>query len=167
MSTFRRERAERRLIRAERALAISKGLFAVYMVAATIILMAQLYSVQQSQFEQLEQARQALEKSLSDNEAQHRRTQDYIKCIANALLIPTALRTSELFDQCGIDATTEAGSTVAPGATPAVLPSTSSSPTTPKPPQTTSEPPDPNDDRSQGGAIRTLIDLVTGLIPSI
>lgn len=140
------EQAERRLKRADRLVSIGKGLFVAYFVVVSIVLMVQLYYVQQSQ-------QASLQKSIEDNSKQHERTQEYVKCIASALLVPLAQRSANVFDKCGI--TTSSSTSSQTGQSPSHISVTSTAnpvspkpadqnaaPTTPQP--TTSSPPDPS-----------------------
>ena len=170
------ERARMRLAKADRLVSVGKFLFVAYILGVTVVLMVQLFLVQQSQIQQLEATKSSLNQSIEDNAEQHARTQDYIRCVANALLTPLALRSEAVFDRCGIDAqagvseraTTEPGhaSSVAP------VPQVMTAPSSQQP--TTSSPPDPDENDSDveqqdepEGLIRGVLGGVRGLIEGV
>jgi len=156
--------AKQKLARADTYLRVSKVVFALYMVTVTGLLTFQLYDIQRGQVEQLKSAQESLDKSIGDNARQHERTQDYIKCVASALLTPLADRSAAIFDQCGLDADKASqasapattNTTVAPTAPPPAAANTSSSTQQP----TTSSPPDPEEVTPPRGPIESTVDVI-------
>lgn len=158
------EQATRKLERANRLVRFGWTLLILYFVTITGIIVYQ-------QFVVIQQQQTALEQSIKDNAEQHSRTQNYIKCIAGALLIPLAQRESDAFDKCGISATppaqnTQSAQTSSVPSSPQALPPEPITTTTPASQEpTTSSPPDP-DPSEQGPATDrgVVLNLVDGLL---
>lgn len=147
------DKAQKKFERSDRNYRIAKHLLILYLVLITTFVAYQTYDVRGRQAEQLKTAQDALkaaegslQKSLDDNEVQHARTQEYIRCIATAILVPVAQRSDSIFDKCGIE--TNAPPRVTPQSTYNSAPPTiNTKPSTPQssvPNPTASGPPDPN-----------------------
>jgi len=61
-----------------------------------ILIIVQLVSIQH-------QIENALEANKQTIVAEHKKTQQYIKCVASTQLLPLSDRSKEMFDKCGID----------------------------------------------------------------
>lgn len=148
-----------RVRRDQRRYDIAKGVFVAYLLLVQTASLVLLYnaSVQSAEQQRIArgQSEQRLRSALNENERQHARTQQFVKCIAQVLVILPENRTDSDFELCGrADATTGE-------AQPAVRPTPLSSspsegttlPTTQAPQQsgpvrnepTTSAPPPPDD----------------------
>lgn len=169
--TVQLEEAQLKLKKADRYLKLSIIVFIVFMITATGLVSFQLYELQRGLYGQQKQseeqakadraaAQQRLDKALAENQNQHKKTQAYVKCIANALLMPIAQRSEKVLDECGLE-TTGPGTTPQSAETPAVMPTPQVQPSKPTSNQpTTSSPPDPDEPTkgSSKGAIRGLVD---------
>jgi hypothetical protein len=172
--TAQLEEAQVKLKKADRYLKLSIIVFIVFMISATGLVSYQLYELQRGLYSQQKQseeraqadreaAQQRLEKALTENQNQHKKTQAYVKCIANALLMPVAQRSEKVLDECGLE-TTAPRTTPNSIDTPAVMPTPQVQPSKPSSSQpTTSSPPDPDEpvhDQAKG-TIRGLAEDAT------
>lgn len=158
------EDAQAQLQRANRMVRVTKIVCVVYLLVVGTVLAVQQFGILQGQAEQAKVARDALQESLDDNQAQHAKTQEFVKCIANALLMPVAQRSAAIFDQCGIDAEATRESAASVSAVVPAEPSTEQ--TSPQP--TTSSPPDPEPSRpvAQPQPERNVLDQVIDVLLS-
>lgn len=142
--------------RADRLVSVGKVLCLAYFFIFSVVVIAQLWIVQSQQ-------QAALDKSISDNQAQHSRTQAYVRCIAATLLLPLAQRSEESFERCGVDITAPPRSAEqqTPQSTVQAVPPESSRPTAPATQEpTTSSPPPPAAEGTQDNLVRDLVDEV-------
>jgi hypothetical protein len=161
--------AQRRLDLADKWVKASKYVFATYLVLVTALIAVQQFQIQQNQTTAYKQAQDSLNRSLADSRAQQRKTQDYVKCVANALLIPLAQRSTAVFDKCGIE-TTGSAAQASPAAssdpvTQTKPASSEQAPTVQQP--TTSAPPDPQQGQSSIGNDASTTPPGSGLIKTI
>lgn len=161
-------KAEQRLARAEKAVRIGKYVFFGYLFVVTAVIAIQQYQLQQGQAAAYKQAQDSLARSLADSQAQQKKTQDYIKCVASALLIPLSQRDSEVFDKCGIDTTKPITSATPVSTAAPVTPSRTTTPESPSNQQpTTSAPPDPSPTQGSGSTGSETDDQPAGLVNTL
>lgn len=88
----------KRMRRINRAIVLSAIGAALVYLAVLIVIVVQLFSIQ-------EQQKLSNEEAKKNDTANHARTQQYIRCIADALLVPMASRDDINFDDCSNDNT--------------------------------------------------------------
>lgn len=94
---------------------VAVGALIAYVVIMLSFLAVQTYITQNTiadnQARNSKASEERFERYTQANEKQHLITQAYIKCIANALLVPVDEREPGAFDQCGIEAKDEVNKT--------------------------------------------------------
>lgn len=105
------EEAQRDLDVKDRRFKIGAAVFIVYAIAMLTVLAVQTFIIQQTiaenQKKNAEASEQRFDRYTQANERQHQLTQEYIRCIASALLVPVSEREEGAFDRCGIKARQE------------------------------------------------------------
>lgn len=84
--------------RADKIVVISLITGTLVMFATLILITIQLFAVRSD-------IQNTLDQSRASGAANHKKTQAYVKCVADVLLQPLAKRTTADFDQCGIEGT--------------------------------------------------------------
>lgn len=139
MKPEREHELEQRMDRASKLIRISKVLMVIVLAIMIILVLVQELATQnqiQDSIKQLEAA----------GSANHQRTQQYVKCVADVLLKPIDQRSPSDFDKCGLGGTSKSGTqqpeTTAPQSSPT---STNAGPVRPQPhPNTSSAPAKPS-----------------------
>ena len=102
------EKAQLDFEKKDRRFRIGLGVMAGYALILLTILAVQTFIIQsqiaENQKKNVAASEERFRRYTEDNAVQHKLTQDFIRCIASALLVPVSLREESSFDQCGIEA---------------------------------------------------------------
>lgn len=139
------ENLKARESRANRLFEYSKFVFLMYFFGITIYFIFQFIGLNDKLQATLKQVRESQIANQESGKENHAKTQAYIRCIGEAILVPVAQRDSIDFDACTVTADDNDNGTNKP-----TTPTTPASPVTPQSNTqstpnipTTSEPPDP------------------------
>jgi len=141
------QRLQEKESRAKRYFEYSKLAFLMYFFAVTIFFIFQFIQLNGQIAATLQQVRDSQIANQASGKDNHARTQAYIRCIGEALLVPLAQRDQIDFDSCTVTADDNSNGTNKPAAAPQTTQAVTnpvpvtSEPTTAAP--TTSAPPDP------------------------
>lgn len=98
--------AQDKFKRADHLLKVVIGILVVFFVGMFVFIAGQLYVVQNTiatnQKVNAQGNTDRFAKYTQENELQHEKTQQYVKCIAQTLLLPIDQRTNAVFDQCSV-----------------------------------------------------------------